>query len=106
MRLEQLASRTNYGTVVLAVMLSVFAAGCKKKVAAVVPPPPPAVAKDVPPPPPPAAPVIASFAAEPSAIERGQASTLRWSVSGETREVRIEPSIGAVNANGSRQVFP
>jgi len=105
MRLDQLASRKNYGTVVLAVTLSLFAVGCKKKVAT-VPPPPPAPVKEVPPPPKPAAPVIANFAAEPSAIERGQASTLRWSVTGETTEVRIEPAIGVVNANGSRQVFP
>ncbi len=106
MRLDQLASRKNYGAVVLAVALSLFAAGCKKKVVAAPPPPPPPVAKEAPPAPKPAAPVVSSFAAEPTSIERGQASTLRWNVSGETTEVRIEPALGVVNASGSRQVFP
>lgn len=105
MRLDSLASRKQYGTVVLAVTLSLFAAGCKKKVAVTPPAPPPAPAPEAPKATP-AKPTISSFSAEPSAIERGQASTLRWSVSGETSEIRIEPAIGSVNANGSRQVFP
>jgi peptidoglycan-associated lipoprotein len=49
--------------------------------------------------------VIAQFTAEPSSIERGQSSTLRWSVSDATT-VSIEPGLGTVQANGSRQVFP
>lgn len=105
MRLDQLASRKYYGTIVLVVALSLSAVGCKKKAVAAPPPPPPPV-KEAPPPPKPAAPVVASFTAEPTSIERGQASTLRWNVSGETTEVRIEPALGVVNASGSRQVFP
>jgi len=105
MRLDQIASRKRYGTIVLAVTLSLFAAGCKKKVAVNPPAPPPAPPAEAPKATP-AKPVVASFTAEPSAIERGQASTLRWSVNGETTEIRIEPAIGVVNANGSRQVFP
>ena len=44
MGLHKFASRNNLGTVVLALMLSMFAVGCKKKVAATPPPPPPATA--------------------------------------------------------------
>jgi peptidoglycan-associated lipoprotein len=104
MGLHKFASRNNLGTVVLALMLSMFAVGCKKKVAATPPPPPP------PPPakvaPKPAAPVVSTFEVEPSTIERGQAATLRWAVSGEATSITIEPGIGTVNASGSRQVFP
>lgn len=80
-----------------------IASGCKKK----TPPPPP-------PPPPPVKPVEAApakpvakieyFQAEPSSIQRGQSATLRWNVSAES--VMIEPGIGAVPAQGSRQVYP
>jgi peptidoglycan-associated lipoprotein len=104
MGLQNIASRNHIGTVLLAVTLSVFATGCRKKVPPAAPPPPP--------PPPkaevvkPAAPTVSSFEVEPSAIERGQAATLRWSVAGEATEIRIEPGIGAVSATGSRQVFP
>ncbi|MDX2152193.1 MAG: OmpA family protein [Bryobacteraceae bacterium] len=80
-----------------------FIAGCRKKPAPAPPPPPP--------PPPaevkkaePAARVV-NFAAEPSTIERGQSSTLRWNVENAT-SVTIEPGIGTVPATGSRQVFP
>src|ERR1700737_4319649 len=90
--------------VLLAIVLLAFAAGCKKK----VPPPPP------PPPPPPERvepaprverPVINSFTAEPSAIERGQSSTLSWSISNAT-DMSINQTIGAVQSQGQRQVFP
>ena len=89
--------------VVFAAWLSLFAAGCKKKTPpAPAPPPPPPAAKEVKPP----RPVIATFEAEPSTIERGQSATLRWSVTGQATDVRIEPGIGTVNATGNRQVFP
>lgn len=92
-----------FGAVVLALSLSMVAAGCKKK----VPPPPP------PPPPPAAAPATApaaratinSFTAEPSTIERGQSSTLRWSI-GNATDMSISQGIGAVQSQGQRQVFP
>jgi peptidoglycan-associated lipoprotein len=105
MGLHRFASRNNFGTLCLALSLTLFAAGCKKKVPPAAAPPPPA------PPPPaaivkPAAPVVSSFEVEPSTIERGQAATLRWAVRGEGAEVRIEPGVGTVNASGSRQVFP
>jgi peptidoglycan-associated lipoprotein len=88
----------------MALIFSLFAAGCKKKVPPPTPPPPPPPAKVEAPKP--AAPVVASFEAEPSTIERGQSATLRWSVTGETSNVTISPGIGTVAASGSRQVFP
>ena len=100
-------SKTKSATLLMSVFLVAFAAGCKKKVPiASAPPPPPSntttttttteTAK---------APVVAQFTAEPSSIERGQSSTLRWSVSDAT-SVAIEPGLGPVQSNGSRQVFP
>jgi peptidoglycan-associated lipoprotein len=80
-----------------------FASACKKKVAALPPPPPLPAAKESAPPP--LKPVIAKFAAVPSAITRGESSTLSWSVSNAT-SVTIEPSVGTVQPGGSRQVFP
>jgi len=95
------ASKT--GALTLALTLIVLAAGCAKK----TPPPPP--------PPPPAqqpqavarveGPVINSFTVEPTTIERGQAATLRWSVSNAT-DMSINQGIGAVQSQGQRQVFP
>jgi peptidoglycan-associated lipoprotein len=95
------ASKT--GMLVLLSALVLFAAGCAKK----VPPPPP------PPPPTPttstptstAGPVINSFTAEPSRVEAGQSSTLRWSISNAT-DMSIDHGVGAVQSNGQRQVFP
>jgi len=101
-------TKTKSAILLMSVFLIAFAAGCKKKVpiASVPPPPPPTTttttttttetAK---------APVVAQFTAEPSSIERGQSSTLRWSVSDAT-SVSIEPGLGPVQSNGSRQVFP
>src|SRR5216684_853286 len=101
-------SKTKSATLLMSVFLIAFAAGCKKKVP---------IAKAPPPPPPTTttttttttetakAPVVAQFTAEPSSIERGQSSTLRWSVSDAT-SVAIEPGLGPVQSNGSRQVFP
>jgi len=89
--------------VVLALALLVFAAGCKKKVPP--PPPPPPVVTPPAPPPPTAKAAINSFTAEPSTIQRGQSATLRWSISNAT-DMRIDQGIGAIQSNGSRQVFP
>jgi peptidoglycan-associated lipoprotein len=88
--------------VLLATLMLFSAAGCKKKVP---PPPPPPPPKAVEAPPPPAKPAISSFTADPRSIERGQAATLRWAVSNAT-DVTIDQGIGAVQSNGSRQVFP
>jgi peptidoglycan-associated lipoprotein len=58
-----------------------------------------------PPPPPAPAPDITEFSAEPSTIERGQSSTLKWSVSNAT-EITIDHGVGTVQANGTKGVFP
>ena len=50
-------------------------------------------------------PVIASFTAEPSAIERGQAAVLRWSVSNAT-DVTIDHGIGTVQSTGTSRISP
>ncbi|MEJ7605910.1 MAG: OmpA family protein [Bryobacteraceae bacterium] len=49
---------------------------------------------------------MAQFEVEPSTIERGQAATLRWNVSGETSDVSISSGIGTVSRQGNRQVYP
>jgi len=87
----------------IAIVLAVFAVGCKKKAAPPPPPPPPPKAEVAPPPP--AAPDIAEFSAEPSSIERGQSSTLRWSVS-NANQITIDNGVGTVQASGSRSVYP
>ncbi|MCL4783063.1 MAG: OmpA family protein [Bryobacterales bacterium] len=84
----------------LAIALLLFVTGCKKKIPAPAPLPPPVVAETKP-----AAPTIATFVAEPSSIDRGQSSTLRWVVEGAD-EVSINNGIGTVMASGTRQVFP
>jgi peptidoglycan-associated lipoprotein len=91
--------------IVLALSLSFFAAGCKKKAPA-PPPPPPPPPKEQPAPPAAAKPNITQFEAEPSTVEKGQASTLRWAVTGETSSISISPGIGSVEASGNRQVYP
>jgi peptidoglycan-associated lipoprotein len=89
----------------MAVLLAVFAAGCKKK-AAPPPPPPPPVVTPAPPPPAPGAPVIAQFTAEPASIQRGQSSTLRWEVTGETTNISISQGVGVVQKTGNQRVNP
>jgi len=80
-----------------------------KKAPAPPPPPPPAPAKvETPPPPPPPKPQAArinSFTAEPQTIQRGQSATLSWSVANAT-DISIDQGLGAIGANGTRQVFP
>ena len=87
-----------------AVSLAMFAAGCKKKAPPPPPPPPPAPAPA--PAPTPKAPTIAQFTAEPTSIQRGQSSTLRWEVSGDVTNVSINQGIGTVQNTGNRRVFP
>ena len=92
--------------VVFTVVLALSVTACKKPVP---PPPPPPPAKVEPPPPPPPLPPAAarinSFTAEPASIQRGQSATLTWSVANAT-DVQIDSGVGAVQANGTRQVFP
>jgi len=86
----------------ICLMLAMFAAGCKKKAP---PPPPPPAPAPAPAPAPPPAPTITEFVAEPSSIERGQSSTLRWAVT-DANSVSIDNSIGTVQPSASRRVFP
>jgi peptidoglycan-associated lipoprotein len=95
------ASKT--GMLLLLSALVLFAVGCGKKVPPPPPPPPPPATTTAPPPA--AAPVINSFTAEPSSVEAGQSSTLRWSISGAT-DMSIDQGVGAVQSTGQRQVFP
>lgn len=93
-------------TAVLTVVLALSVTACKKT----PPPPPPPPIKEAPPPtppppPPPAAARIDSFTAEPTSIQRGQSASLRWAVANAT-DIQISGGIGAVQANGTRQVFP
>jgi peptidoglycan-associated lipoprotein len=91
----------------VAATLALFAAGCKKKAPAQPPPPPPQPAPAATAaPPPPSAPVVAQFSAEPTSIQRGQSSTLRWEVSGSVTSVSIDQTIGTVQNTGTRRVFP
>ena len=91
----------------MATSLLLFAAGCKKKGPAPPPParPPVDEPKPVKPEPPAAKPMISSFTAEPSTIERGGSSMLRWSVT-NANEISINQGIGRIDANGTRSVYP
>jgi peptidoglycan-associated lipoprotein len=90
----------------LAAAVVVLADGCKKKAPAPPPPPPPAPVVEQAPPPPPSAPSVTQFTAEPSSIQRGQSSTLRWQVSGQTTSIAIDQNVGTVQATGNRTVSP
>jgi peptidoglycan-associated lipoprotein len=94
--------------IAIAATLALFAASCKKKTPPPPTPPPPAAAPTVTPPPAPTppAPVVAQFTAEPTSIQRGQSSTLRWQVTGNAASVSIDQTIGAVQNTGNRRVFP
>src|SRR5262245_1664123 len=89
----------------IALSLAIFAAGCKKKAPPPPPPPAPAPTEAPKPAPAPAPPTISQFSAEPTSIQRGQSSTLRWEVSNAT-SVSIDQSVGPVQSAGSRSVSP
>lgn len=95
-------SRKNLSVALLALLLSLFAVGCKKPVKTQAPPPPPPPAPAAPAPKPAAA--IRSFSVEPSSITAGQSATLRWSVD-NADSVSIS-GIGSVQSSGSRSVSP
>src|SRR4051812_15810199 len=99
-------SKRKVTTALLAVSLAMFAAGCKKKAAPPPPPPPPAPVRDSAPTAPTTAPTVVSFTAEPTSIQRGQSSTLRWEVTGNVTSVSIDNTIGTVQNTGNRRVFP
>ena len=99
-------SKRKIGVVGMALALAMFAAGCKKKAPPPPPPPPPPQQVEQPKPAPPRAPTVAQFSAEPTSIQRGQSSTLRWEVTGNVTSVSIDQTIGTVQNTGNRRVFP
>jgi len=87
--------------IVLALLISGI--GCAKKAPA---PAPAAKVETPPPPPPPPAPApTVSLNASPSAIEKGQSTTLSWN-SSNAAGVTIDNGIGTVEPSGSRTVNP
>jgi len=84
-----------------AMLILGLSASCKKKAAPPPPPPPPAQEA----PPPAAKPVVNYFTAEPSTVNSGQPSSLRWSVTDATT-VTLDNQIGVVSPNGRRGVYP
>jgi|ERR1035437_2768544 peptidoglycan-associated lipoprotein len=99
-------SKRKFSIICLALALAMFAAGCKKKVPAPATPPPPPPVKEVPLAPKSAAPAVAQFTAEPTSIQRGQTSTLRWEVTGAVTSVSINQGVGTVQSTGSSRVNP
>ncbi len=75
---------------------AVLITGCHKKV---TPPPPPPPAA-----PPPARPTV-TLQANPTTVNKGESSTLSWN-STDATQLSIDPSVGAVNAQGSTKVSP
>jgi peptidoglycan-associated lipoprotein len=100
-------NKRKIAAITLAATLALFAAGCKKKAPPAPPPPPPPPTNPGPPPvTTPPAPVVAQFTAEPTSIQRGQSSLLRWQVNGNATAVSIDQTIGTVQNTGNRRVFP
>jgi peptidoglycan-associated lipoprotein len=77
---------------------SVFTFGCSKKPKQVAAPP-------TQPPPPAAAQPTVTLQASPSALEKGDSSTLSWT-STDATQLTIAPDVGSVTAQGSTKVTP
>ena len=107
MRESKRLNVSGMGAGLLMLALVVSTAACKKHVA-VQPTPPQQTASNNTRTPPPSSvdkPAINVFTAEPSTIERGQSSTLSWSISNAT-DMSIDHGVGAVQSRAQRQVFP
>jgi peptidoglycan-associated lipoprotein len=96
--LQTIMTRSRASLTFAAALMLVLAAGCHKKTPPPPPPPPPAEAPPAP------KPTITFFTAEPTNINAGQPSSLRWSVTDATN-VQIE-GIGPVSPSGRRAVYP
>jgi peptidoglycan-associated lipoprotein len=83
----------------LTLVALVALAACGKKKVAQPPPPPPAPVTA------PEKPVVNFFNAEPSTIDKGQGSSLRWSVTNATN-ITLDQGVGTVSPNGRRTVYP
>src|ERR1039457_4063822 len=99
-------SKRKISIICLAVSVMLLADGCKKKIPPPPAPPPPAPVAPVETPAPPAAPKIAQFTAEPTSIQRGESSVLRWEVSGAVSSIAINQGVGTVQATGNSRVSP
>ncbi len=88
--------------IILAALL-IWGTGCAKKVAPA--PSPAAKAEPALPPAPAPPPPTLTLSASPSAIEKGQATTLSWS-SSNAAGVAIDGGIGTVEPSGSRVISP
>src|SRR5260370_42683943 len=98
-------SKRKFSVICLALALAMLVSGCKKKVPAPAPPaPPPPIVQ--PPPPAPAAPTVAQFTAEPTSIQRGQSSTLRWEGTRAGTSVSLNHGIGTGQTTGSSRANP
>lgn len=100
---QSIMSSQKLAVVALSLAMLFTIEGCKKKVTPPAPVAPPKA--EAPAPPPAKKPSIVRFTAEPSTVEKGSASTLRWSVEDAT-SVTINPILGDVPLNGTRQVYP
>ena len=91
------ASRPFYrNCLISAFTVAVLVAGCKKNQPAPTPPPAPAPA--------PASPTV-TLQANPTAIKKGDTTTLSWSSTNAT-SLTIAPEVGAVSPEGSTKVTP
>lgn len=93
MRIRSVARVVLYGVIAVAIL----GAGCKKPVA-VAPAPAPTPA------PPPPQPTV-TLQATPANVQRGQATTLRWSSTNAT-SLTLAPTVGNVSPEGNTSVTP
>lgn len=98
-------TQNQIGAMTLALALAVLVVDCGGKKPPPPPPPPPVTGGGATPTAPTSRPAINSFTAEPSSINRGQSSTLGWSISGAT-DMTIDQGVGAVQSQGTRAVYP
>ena len=92
-------SRSLYrASVIVVLAASVFALGCNKKPKQVSTP-------QTAPPPPAAAQPTVSLQASPTAVEKGDPSTLSWT-STDATQLTIAPDVGTVTAQGTTKVTP
>jgi peptidoglycan-associated lipoprotein len=100
--------RSGRAALTFTLVLIALVSACSKHTPLPPPPPPAPAATGGGPTQPPAAagtPVIAEFSIEPSTIERGQSSVLRWDVSG-ANNVAISNGLGTVPPTGTQRITP
>jgi peptidoglycan-associated lipoprotein len=82
----------------LTLAAAMFSFGCAKKPTKETPPPPPAYT------PPPATPTV-TLQADPTSVNKGDATTLSWTSTNAT-QLTVTPDVGQVTAQGSTKVAP